>query len=443
LYQEERKKLLMEDVVALMQRDVSIQIPRTRGRVEPTYFGVSFVSENPRSAMQVTERLASMFITENLQDRTVQADQTTQFLSTQLEEARRQLAEREQQLERFRRTYSGQLPSQVQSNLQVMQSTQSQLQALVDAANRDHDRQLVLDKTIADLLASANSAPPAVAVERNSRNLPAPSPTPAADQLAAARTNLDAMLLRLKPEHPDVIRAKRTIRDLERKAEAEALNTPLVPEPERPVAQVARLSTPDQRRLSDMQAERESLDRRIAASHDSQQRLEKVIGAYRGRVEAAPAREAEVTELTRDYETLKANYLSLLARSEQSKIAADLERRQIGEQFKLIDAARLPEKPENSNRLKLDVMGALAGLGFGLALIGLLEYRDTSLRTDDDVIVSLALPVLAVIPAMLTREERRRKRRRIAAALSASAVATIAMIAVAVWKFNLLQSWMR
>ena len=438
LYPQERKVMLMEDVVARMRSDISLEIPRGR-RQDPGFFTVSFAAGNPGTAQHVTERLASMFITENLQDRTVQADQTSQFLQTQLEEARRRLIDHEGRLEAFRRRYSGQLPSQVQSNLQVMQSTQTQLQALIDATNRDHDRQIVLDKMIGDLMATAESAPVVAAVPRAEPRGPAPPPS-AAQQLAAARGALASLELRLKPEHPDVIRARRAIRDLEQKADVEALNRPLAPAPEA-TQPVARLSATDQRRLQDMQTERATIERRIAMNRNAETRLGASIGGYRSRVEAAPAREAELTELTRDYDTLQQSYTTLLTRSEEAKIAADLERRQIGEQFRIIDPARLSERAVNTNRLKLDMIGALAGLGFGIALIALLEYRDTSLRTDDDVAVSLALPVLAVIPVMVTRRERRRSRRRQIAAVSASAVATMGAVGIVLWKFNLLQRW--
>ncbi len=136
----------MEDVIELMRRDISIQIPRVTGRERAGSFTVGFAADNARTAMQVTERLASQFITESLQDRTVQADQTSQFLETQLEEARRKLADHEQKFAQFRQRYAGELPTQVQSNLAVMQSTQTQLQAVADTINRDRDRQLVLDK---------------------------------------------------------------------------------------------------------------------------------------------------------------------------------------------------------------------------------------------------------------------------------------------------------
>jgi polysaccharide chain length determinant protein (PEP-CTERM system associated) len=418
----------------LMRQNISIRIPPDR-RGEPGYFTVGFVSDDPRMAMQVTERLASQFITESLQDRTVQADQTSQFLGTQLEDARRRLLDHERKLQEFRQKYSGQLPSQVQSNLSVMQSTQIQLQNVSAAMTRDRDRQLVLDKMIADLLTS-NAVRTQTEVAPDGRG-PA---MPAAERLERSRAELRALELRLKPDHPDLIRAQRQIRELEERAAAEELNAPvgtgIVP------VRVT-LSTADQERVSQMQAERESLERRIAANRSEEARLQKVVTDYREKVEAAPQRESEEIELTRDYSTLQQQYEALLSRSQQSRIAADLERRQIGEQFKLIDAPRLPERPISPDRPRLNLMGAMVGLALGLALIALLEYRDTTFRNDEDLTLSLALPVIAVIPAMATRSERRSRTRRRVFAISTSFAAMSLAIAVILWKIDEIVRWVR
>ena len=169
-----------------------------------------------------------------------------------------------------------------------------------------------------------------------------------------------------------------------------------------------------------------------------------MLASYNVRVEAAPKLVSELTELMRDYTTLEGQYQSLLKKSEESKLAVNLERRQIGEQFKIIEGARLPQRPISPNRPRLNLMGLLAGHGFGVLLVGLLEYRDTTIKTDDDVVVSLALPVLAVIPAMLTQAERKRaKRRRLIFAASATCVALVATAAIVAWRLNLFTDWMR
>src|SRR5262249_30992731 len=144
----------------------------------------------------------------------------------------------------------------------------------------------------------------------------------------------------------------------------------------------------------------ENLDSLIREKEGEQERLTGEIAGYQRRIAAVPIRESELAELMRDYETLQKTYTSLLARREDSKTAADLERRQIGEQFRVLDPARAPEKPTSPNRPQLYAVGVVLGLAIGLGLTALLEYLDTSLKTEDDVVQALALPVLALIPLM-------------------------------------------
>jgi hypothetical protein len=183
--------------------------------------------------------------------------------------------------------------------------------------------------------------------------------------------------------------------------------------------------------------------RRITAGQAEEQRLKGLITTYQARVEQTPARESDMVALMRDYETLKTIYTGLLTKNESSKVAANLERRQIGEQFRILDGARLPEKPVSPDRKRINMMGAGAGLVLGLALVALVEYRDTSLKCEDDVIVALALPVLALVPSMVSQsEERLRNRRRLLMA-SMSIVLVLAAAATAVWKLRVLERWVR
>ena len=442
LYPNERRTMVMEDVIERMGTDINTSIGRGAGgrRSDPSSFTVSYQSTDPRLAMRVTERLGSLFISENLQNREGLADQTSTFLQSQLEEARRKLVEHDKKLQDFRQSRMGELPSQLQSNLQLMQAKQVELQGLVDRTNRDRDRQLVIDRTIADLTALPPAAPTRPARPTGGD---ANASRPASDELVAARTALQTLQLRLKADHPDVIRQKRMIKELEDKADAEALNTPLSPE----VAPASAPSTAElnqQRHLLELQAERESLQRRIDAATAEQAQRQQQIADYQRKVEATPARESELVALQRDYETLQDTYKKLLTKAQDSKIAVELERRQIGEQFSILDPARTPERPTRPDRLRLTGVGAAAGLGLGLFLVAFLEYRDSSLRTHDDVVTSLALPVLALVPDIITPGELRARRRwRLVAVVATATSAIVVATAAAVWQFGLLDRWFR
>jgi uncharacterized protein involved in exopolysaccharide biosynthesis len=193
LYAFARKTTVMENVVETMRRQ-HISIETVKGDA----FRVSYVSGDPETAKKVTERLAQLFIEENRRGREILANGTNQFLESQLEDARQRLAEHEKKVEDYRRQYAGQLPTQVESNLQVIQNTQLQVQALVESIDRDRDRRMVLERSIADATApdaraEAVIVPPPVATAEASIG----------DQVASARHALQALLARLTPEHPD------------------------------------------------------------------------------------------------------------------------------------------------------------------------------------------------------------------------------------------------
>jgi polysaccharide chain length determinant protein (PEP-CTERM system associated) len=424
LYAEERRTGIMEDIIERMRtREIQVQV------VKGDAFRVSYIGREPRTVMKVTERLASLFIEENLRDRELQAEGTNLFLENQLEDARRRLIEQEKKLEAYRRQHTGELPSELNSNLQVIQNTQMQIQAMVESLNRDHDRRLVLERQIAE----AAAAPAELITPAASPGSDSAPPASAAQQLEAARAQLQALELRLKSGHPDIGLMRRRIRDLERKAEAEALSAPVTPESAPRATSPAEFQR--QQRLAALRGELEQLDRQTAQKVEDERRLRAVSQNYQARAEAAPARETELVELMRDYTTIQSMYTTLLQKKEESKIAANLERRQIGESFKLLDPARLPERPFSPDRRTINVGGVLAGLGLGLALIALLEYKDSSFKTDAEVASVLSLPVLAVVPLMHSDAERRRLfKRRLVVGVGLGSTVT-ACLAVLVYTF--------
>ena len=426
LYPDLRHKYLMEDLIEQMRGDIGITVARDDS------FRVSYVSTEPVTAMKVTERLAQLFIDQNLRDREVLAQGTNLFLSSQLEDARRRLVEHEKKLEEYRRRHAGELPSQLETNLTAINNIQLQTQQLVESINRDKDRSALIERMIADLTSPPDANPEvSTSMIGSDNNLPSGT---AQQQLATAQVWLRNMELRLRPEHPDIQRLKRLIRDLQKKAETEAMEAPLSPgapgvRPSSPV-EAAR-----QNKLKDLRAVLDAVTKQIADKEAEQRRLRDQMHMYQSRAEVAPTRESELAELTRDYDTLQKLYTGLLGKSEESKMAANLESRQIGEQFRVLDPARIPQRPFSPNRPRIDAMGAFVGFAIGLALAVLLEYRDTSLKSDDDVLAALTIPVLAMIPVMMTRAEvQRRHRLRIAVAFAATCL-VVAVVAAATWYF--------
>jgi uncharacterized protein involved in exopolysaccharide biosynthesis len=203
---------------------------------------------------------------------------------------------------------------------------------------------------------------------------------------------------------------QRTIRDLEAKQQTEAAN----PDPA-VAADAAASSDPlKEKRRRDLTAELAVVDRELQDKQEHEKVLRDQLSTYQAKLEAIPTRESDLVALTRDYATLQSTYESLLTKREDAKLAANLERRNIGEQFRVLDPARMPEKPSKPNVIAISAAGAAAGLVIGLAVIGFLEYRDRSFATEGEVLRLCQLPVLTVIPELADEKDwKARQRRRI------------------------------
>ena len=442
LYADERNKVPMEDLVGRLRNDIDVAVTpqrRVAGRLaDPDSFRIVFTHTDPQTTMRVTEQLANWFIAENSRLRGMQADSTNEFIDSQLADARSRLEAQEKKVEAFRERYSGRLPSQMQTNMTAIQSQQMQLQSLISSLEIDRGRKVVTERLYQDAVAEQQAlaaAPPAPTPGQSNDNAPAGGT--ARQQLEAARQRLSSLELRLTPEHPDIRRAKSMIAELEKKAEAEDKATPTGT-----VAHAGPVSIDETRRrerISGLRAELEGLGRTIASKELEERRLRGQIADYQSRIESVPGLESEWISLSRDYDTLQETYRGLLQKSEESKVSANLERRQIGEQFRVLDPPRVPNKPMSPQRLIVNLGGFALGLVIGLALAGLLEFVDSTYRTEVDVTNALSLPVLAVVPNVPTAADlKQAARRRRLVAISAVAVLVVSAgvgVALQLWRY--------
>lgn len=414
LYPDARARLPMQDVVERMRGSIKVEVAQSQNTRDADAFYVRFTYPDRDIVTRVTERLGVLFIDMNTRDRGDLAQATNNFLQSQLAGARGKLEEQEGKLEQFRQQNAGRLPSQLDLNMQAINRTQLEVQALVESLARDRDRKLMLERLYNDAqVESMVAAPLTVQVQAGQfqkADPTGPSSLNTAQQLVVARETLARLELRLRPEHPDIVRSKRQIQDLEKRASEEASVEPASGPPPAPSTVTTPEQTARRERLRQMLAEIESLERQIAFKEAAEQRLRATMTEYQRRIEQAPGLESEWIALTRDYDTQQSTYKNLLTKSGESQIATELEKRQIGEQFRILDPARPPVRPIGVERLWVNGMGAAAGLALGLALAALLEFRDTTFRSADDVLDALKLPVLALVPYVANDIERRRQR---------------------------------
>jgi polysaccharide chain length determinant protein (PEP-CTERM system associated) len=393
LYQEEAKSLSPEEVVESMRKDIQVEI---RGR--EGYFTISYIGKNPRVVTLVTNKLASLFIEENLKLREQQAQGTSEFLSIELNATKTKLEEQEKTITYFKRQFMNELPEQREANLKVLEQLQNEYQRVSDNLRGTQDRKLVIQKQLNEirLQITSTSSPddPSQPLPRLNVN------SPYDQQLGQLRGYLADLQTKYTEKHPDIVMTKKKIKDLEQKiaVSREEAGDAKVEGKTIPSPQMAGTNLDFNPFYKEMESQSAATELEVKRLKDEESRIKAKISDYRTRVENAPVRELAMANLTRDYQNTKESYHSLLNKSQEAQQAENLERRQKGEQFKVIDPARIPEKPFKPDVPKILLFGLLLGMGSGFGMAFFREQMDRSFKDAEDLETTLGFKVLANIP---------------------------------------------
>ena len=387
-------KMAMDDRIALARKSIEIKpihsdIERTGGL--PGFF-ISFQASDARTAQLVCGEITSLFVSQNLHSREQAAQDTTDFLKEQLDSAKRSLDDQDAKLAAFQRKYFGSLPGEEQSNMNVLSSLNMQLDATTQALAR-----MEQEKSYGEVILAQQQHDMQLMSSSQSKATPQTQQTEL-QRLEAQEADLKS---RYTDDYPDVVSVQHKIDALQKQMAqapppAAAASTPAV------AATVPTGSEP--MALQQLRAQLHAQDQAIAQKRQSEGQIQAQIRMYQGRIQSSPDVQEQFKALTRDYQTAQHFYDELLTKMNQSKMATDLERRQQGEQFRVMDQPNLPEAPTFPKRGAFLAMGIAAGFGLGLLIVALLEYRDTSVRSERDIWAFTKLPTLAVI-GLVTDEE--------------------------------------
>lgn len=346
-------------------------------------FFISYRSSDPHTAQQVCGEITSLFVNENLRAREQSAQGTTSFIESQLASAKSNLDQQDAKLAEFQRKYIGRLPGEESTNLNMLNSVNSQLEATTQALSQLQQQKAYQESMLTQMTHESSIAAPAAA--------PKGIPDERQTQLDALQTQANDLSTRYTADYPDLIAVRRKIADLHREM---ARN----PTPQTGSAAAARTS--EAAGIQQIRAQIQATNQGITAKQSEQLQLQGAINGYQGRLQASPQVEEQYKALTRDYQTAQKFYDDLLSKMNQSKMASDLEHRQQGEQFRVMDEPNLPDSPDYPKRSRFLFGGLAAGLLLGLSITVLLEYRNTAIQTEDDVFAFTKLPTLAVIASV-------------------------------------------
>lgn len=407
LYPRLRGVLTERQLVARMRQDITVKNITSEAQQQQEQqgqqggaFQIAYDGATPQQAQMVTRDLAGLFIAENLAVRQRQAQGTVQFIDAELERARRQLQTQSAQLAALEQQYMGALPEQEASNLQQLSGEQTALEAAEQQAARDQQQKTYLQSLQAALATAPGAGAPA---------------SPLAARLQAAQVQLAMAEQTDKPDHPDVIRLKREVAAL-RKAVAADPGAVTAPGPAGMSAEQIRgeLATLDQ----DARWQRRQ-ERKITAK----------IHQLRSRVALTPAVNEQLAAVQRNYKIATDNYESLLKKRDAAQMAAAMEEQAEGEEFRVVDPASLPQRPDKPQVAKLSLLAVIFGLLAGVALGMTREYADPVVRNERDVAYYLGTTVLAQVPLVHSAPESRRLLWRRAVIV---AVAVIVIVAIGV-----------
>jgi len=348
-------------------------------------YTLSYRDQNPEKAKKVVQSLVSIFVESSMGSSRQDSDTAKKFIDEQIKTYVAKLEEAEARLKEFKLR-----------NID-MQTTDGRDMAGQLGAISEQLRQAKLELREAEN--ARDAAKKQLDAERaaNSKNLMSDTSssisTPEIDaRIDAQKRNLDALLQRFTEQHPDVVGARRLIKDLEEQKHKEIQEL-------RKAALANPASTPSNNTLA-----YQELSRVMATSEVQVASLRARVAEYEARhakareaMKTAPQIEAEFAQLNRDYEINKKNYNDLVLRRESATMSGDLDSATGVADFRLIDPPRASPKPVAPNRLLLMPMALLAALGAGLGVTFLLSQIRAVFYDADAMSEALGLPLLGVV----------------------------------------------
>jgi len=431
LYEDKHHPLTADSKVEKMQKEISVELVRDPQDNSINAFRVSFTSSDPKIAQRVTSELTSLFINENLNVRQQQSQGTTQFLQSQLNVARTNLAQQDGKVRAFQTAHEGSLPTQEASNLQILAGLQSQLQNEQDALNAAR-QQHVYHQSMIDQYRALDASP------RTAGGGPPAGLLAIDKQLETLRSKLTDLRLQYTDNYPEVQDVKVEISRAEKAREQLVASSRMAGTAagQDKAASADNLANPAlNATLSQFQGQSKADEIEIASREQAIASLKSRIDTYQARLSEEPAVAQQLADLTRGYAQSQSNYDDLLKKVSDSQMATNMEQMQEGERFTMLDPPSLPVKPDSPNRIKMCGMGLAAGLGLGILAIVLLEFLDDRLHSDKDIQKLLPAGVISEIPEIVSPADEKRNRRRMVRGWAMAAAVMVIILAGAAFSY--------
>ena len=400
-----------EAAVAVVQKNIHVDVADAGGQ-RLSAFTIAYYSGSPDEAAAVANNLGAMVIQDNVKAREQTVSGAEEFLDDQLQETKKQLEDKENEVQRIKTQYLLDLPESKQYHLEALSSLRNQLSASQDRVNQDKQEMVYLQST------ANNGVPPTI--DLDPIDPVASSPYQSAIQKDQER--LAELQARYGPQFPDVRKLKNEIASLQAKAAQDAQDNPVAAPPDaNKLAERALHHNPV------VEAQLTKLQQEIEDETRKQSSIEPQINEHVSQLEREPIFDQQIAGLMRDYDTLRAHYNSLLDKKISAQMAMQLEEQDRGERFEILDQAVVPHTPISPNRPLFIVAGLIGGLVGGFAMGVIVEMTDESVRSEREAAQIFHSAVLISVPQIFTPKQRLRM-----SAVGAGALILTVAVAVAV-----------
>jgi len=413
----------IKDPVDQMRGDIKIELVGAPGyRGEFFTFKIHYSADTPEIAQQVNTELTSLFINENLRAQRQLSENTTAFLDSELADARTKMEQQEAEVSAFKAKHAGNLPGQLQSNVQILAGLQAQLASTQHALDTSKQQKIYLES----LLQQYQSAQASLGGDANVIS------TQALDKvLQNLRLQIQNLRTRYTDGHPDIVALKDEIaktETLRKQNEAEISSNKQTGKSASAIDFSAEegVQRGSPTAIMQLQSQLKANQLEIQNEQEHAKDLEAQTTVYQARLNLTPETEQELTVVSRGYDEAKFNYNSLLQKQTQSQLATSLGQQQQGQQFHIVDPPKLPDKPSAPNRFLISLVGLALGAALGLGLATFLELTDVRFRQEKDLEGILPARMLVGIPRLSTPKEERS--RVVARYMECGAVALVAIL---------------
>jgi polysaccharide chain length determinant protein (PEP-CTERM system associated) len=406
------------EVIAATQKAITVEVVNP-GAGKMAAFKIAYSSRNRLAVARIANELAQMFIDANLKAREAQTEGTAQFLETQLDETKRQLDEKDEQLRAIKTRNIDDLPESKAYHLEALANFRGQAQGIQDKIDQDKRDKSMLQS----MLASGGPAPTVAADGEGGEDGVAAGVSPYQAQVQKLEQKLADLRSRYGPSHPDVRATQADLNRLKASIQAQPQSSESKPNEAALKPEIQRVQ--DSHRNPVLEAQIEKLDDDIKEQSDLLERVQSRLDFHTSKLAQEPVFEQQIARLQQDYDSLKTHYAALLDKKEAAEMSYALEVHQQGERFVILDPAETPQKPAAPNRRLIALGGLFLGMLVGSGIAASAELNDQSVRSDSQAARLFEKPVLATVPHLLTPKEHRSRVWRAAGMIAGTVVASV------------------